>query len=122
MKKLLLVFLSIAGTAQINSWHGHGGWGYHGWSHGRWGSPYYDGYYTPEIAGVALGAVATGALVAAASDGTRNPEYYENKNKENQRREIKKQIQDVQKDLKRKPNDKDLENELKRLREDLRNV
>jgi len=127
MKKLLLVVLALAGTIQINAWHGRGGWGHRrGWGGWGWNRPYYGpgygyGYYgrgSGLIGDLAL----TGAVLATADREPKSSEYYETKNKENQRREFKKQIEEVKRDLRRNPNDKDLKAELNRLREDLRHV
>jgi len=143
MKKLLLVFLALAGTIQINAWHGrHGGWGHRGgwgWGWGRRGYmspylynnglPYYGpgfgpGYYSrPGVADVVLGTALTGAALAAATtDNERSPEHYRLKDKNIQRKELNKQIDEVKRDLKRNPGDSDLKDELKRLRVDLKNV
>jgi len=113
MKKLLLLGLALLGTIELNA---------RGWGWG--GGPYYGYYAGPGYyrGGLFSDIAAVGLTAAALSDNEKSPEYYDYKDKESQRREIKKQIARAEKDLRKNPGDKELKNELKQLRIDLRSV
>jgi len=129
MKKILLVFLALLGTIQLNAYWGRGGWW--GWDADYWGRPYYGpgygpGYYSRGPGAGLFGDLAvTGMALAATADNNRPPEYYKYKNQEKQRHSINEQIKRTERKLEKSRDSeekKELKAELSELKQDLKNV